>query len=374
LKEVLPHSPTHHSATSANSQGHSGARGVSSSNVMVSPSKAVSSPHHKEAANNLAKSDLNLPRSVESSRNSRSMEHLDQRMPTSASNEENHIIIRSESKDQQKRKQKQDHNDSIPHHSTPQQSSAGQGAVTREEKERRRRSADPSMQGENSTSAISRQHAIEERERQKKADKRRSLAEAPISASPLTSSPLRNSAGPGGFSQKTGSGAVSRGQMVHEMHASMDSSTNNGSSNKRKTRTSNSAGVRTDSDVADSSLVMSSGGAGSATGSTSTTSVLNATIHPLLSELQRRYSHRGISNNDAITSPPHRHQDLATQQSGSSNNSSMALVIEELRNAFELAERTSPGISDHFAHMIFARLQPGLSDERIQLAVDRLKR
>ena len=125
------------------------------------------------------------------------MEHLDQRMPTSASNEENHIIIRSESKDQQKRKQKQDHNDSIPHHSTPQQSSAGQGAVTREEKERRRRSADPSMQGENSTSAISRQHAIEERERQKKADKRRSLAEAPISASPLTSSPLRNSAGPG---------------------------------------------------------------------------------------------------------------------------------------------------------------------------------
>ena len=49
-------------------------------------------------------------------------------------------------------------------------------------------------------------------------------------------------------------------------------------------------------------------------------------------------------------------------------------LIEELRNAFELAERTSPGISDHFAHMIFARLQPGLSDERIQLAVDRLKR
>ena len=214
------------------------------------------------------------------------MEHLDQRMPTSASNEENHIIIRSESKDQQKRKQKQDHNDSIPHHSTPQQSSAGQGAVTREEKERRRRSADPSMQGENFTSAISRQHAIEERERQKKADKRRSLAEAPISASPLTSSPLRNSAGPGGFSQKTGSGAVSRGQMVHEMHASMDSSTNNGSSNKRKTRTSNSTGVRTDSDVADSSLVMSSGGIGSATGSTSTTSVLNATIHPLLSEVR----------------------------------------------------------------------------------------
>ena len=75
-----------------------------------------------------------------------------------------------------------------------------------------------------------------------------------------------------------------------------------------------------------------------------------------------------------MTSPPHRHQDLATQQSGSANNSSMALVIEELRNAFELAERASPGISEHFVHMIFSRLQPGLSDERVQLAVERLKR
>ena len=75
-----------------------------------------------------------------------------------------------------------------------------------------------------------------------------------------------------------------------------------------------------------------------------------------------------------VTSPPHRHQDLATQQSGSANNSSMGLVIDELRNAFELAERTSPGISNHFVHMIFAALQPGLSEERIDLAVERLKR
>ena len=33
----------------------------------------------------------------------------------------------------------------------------------------------------------------------------------------------------------------------------------------------------------------------------------------------------------------------------------MALVIEELRNAFELAERTSPGISDHFVQNIMAK-------------------
>jgi len=381
VKEVLPHSPSHQSSTPSNqvnSPGHVAGRGGNSgSNVLQSHGKVLLSPQPKDSANNLAKSDINIPRSVETSRNSRSMENLDQRMPTSSVKEENQNIIRHEVKDQQKRRQKQDHNDSIPHHSTQQQHLSGQTAVSREEKERRRRSADPSMQGENSTSAITRQQAIEERERQKKSDKRRSLAEAPILTSPLTSSPLRNSAGPVGFSQKLSGGAVSRGQIVHDIHVSSTEaiSNNNGSSNKRKSRGNASAGGRKEQDINDGSLGMSSSGMGvNSSGFSSSSSVLNATIHPLLSELQRRYSHRGISNNDSITSPPHRHQDLATQQSASANNSSMALIIDELRNAFELAERTSPGISDHFVHMIFARLQPGLSDERLELAVDRLKR
>jgi len=361
VKDALPHSPS-----SSNQTNSHGARlgNKNSSSVASSQNKILSSPHHRETSNNLAKSDLNISRSVESSRNSRSMEHLDQRMPTSPINEENEIIMRQEVKDQQRRRQKQDNFDSSLNHSNQQLNAGGLSSVSKEEKERRRRSADPSIQGENSSSAIARQQAYEDtRERQKKADKRRSLAEPPTSTSPLSSSPLRNSAGPGGFSQKSSSGAVSRGQTVQEIHSSADAIPNNGSSSKRKSRGNPSASGRNDSDIADGSF-----------GTPNSPSVLNATIHPLLSELQRRYSHRGISNNDAITSPPHRHQDLATQQSVSANNSSMALVIEELRNAFELAERTSPGISDHFVQMIFSRLQPGLSDDRIQLAVERLKR
>ena len=202
------------------------------------------------------------------------MENLDQRMPTSSVNEENEIIIRHDVKDQQRRRSKQDNVDPSIHHSTQPQNVTVISSVSKEEKERRRRSADPSMQGENSTSAIARQQAFEERERQKKADKRRSLAEAPSSSSPLTSSPLRNSAGPGGFSQKISGGAVSRGQVVQDIHADAIPN-NNGSSNKRKSRGNTSAGSRNDSDIADGNL-----------GSSTSSSVLNATIHPLLSEVK----------------------------------------------------------------------------------------
>ena len=65
MKEALPHSPSHHSTTSTNqmnSQGHITSRGGNnvSSNVMQSHSKVTLSPHHKDSANNLAKSDINI--------------------------------------------------------------------------------------------------------------------------------------------------------------------------------------------------------------------------------------------------------------------------------------------------------------------------
>ena len=217
------------------------------------------------------------------------MENLDHRMPTSSLSEEHQVSARHDVKDQQRRKHKQEHSDATQQHSAQQQQGVGITAISREEKERRRRSADPSMQGENTTSAMARQQAIEERERQKKADKRRSLAEGPISSSsPLSSSPLRNSAGPGGFSQKISGGAVSRGQIVHDLHiSSVDAiSNNNGSANKRRSRGSTSASGRTEHDIADGSLGMSSSLLGVSSSGTSTpSSVLNATIHPLLSEV-----------------------------------------------------------------------------------------
>ena len=215
------------------------------------------------------------------------MENLDHRMPASSLNEEQQVTKRHE-KDQQRRRHKQEHSDTNQHHST-QQHGTGNAAISREEKERRRRSADPSMQGENTSSAVARQQAIEDRERQKK-DKRRSLAEGPISSSPLSSSPLRNSAGPGAFSQKVSGvgGAISRGQIAHDLHeSSMDAITSsNGSANKRRSRGGASGSGRTEQEILDSSLGLSSTSLGVSPTGLSSSSVLNATIHPLLSEVQ----------------------------------------------------------------------------------------
>merc|ERR1712018_405490 len=60
-------------------------------------------------------------------------------------------------------------------------------------------------------------------------------------------------------------------------------------------------------------------------------SILHNTVNPLLTELHQRYTHH---------------------RSSSETHDS----IEELRNAFELAERSSPGITEHFIQLIFTRL------------------
>jgi len=73
----------------------------------------------------------------------------------------------------------------------------------------------------------------------------------------------------------------------------------------------------------------------------------HATINPLLSELARKH---GAGGRD------HRHTD----------------VVEELKNAFELAERSSPGITNRLIEQILVKLQPGLSDSRLNSAMDNL--
>jgi len=74
-----------------------------------------------------------------------------------------------------------------------------------------------------------------------------------------------------------------------------------------------------------------------------------ATINPLLSELARKH---GAGGRDS------RHTD----------------VVEELKNAFELAERSSPGITNRLIEQILIKLQPGLSDSRLNSAMENLGR
>ena len=85
-----------------------------------------------------------------------------------------------------------------------------------------------------------------------------------------------------------------------------------------------------------------------------------SSFYVLLLQLQRRYGATSSSSSQTPSAPV--------------VGSAATATIEELRNAFDLAERSCPGISEHFIQLIFTRLQPTVSDERIRASVDRLKR
>lgn len=93
--------------------------------------------------------------------------------------------------------------------------------------------------------------------------------------------------------------------------------------------------------------------------------VLQSTINPLLTDLSRRYSQMQRMASAADPSAANR-----------SNAAGNVDAIDELRNAFELAERSSPGITELFTHLILTRLQqPGnVAEDRARVAVERLAR
>lgn len=49
-------------------------------------------------------------------------------------------------------------------------------------------------------------------------------------------------------------------------------------------------------------------------------------------------------------------------------------VIEDVKNAFELAERSSPGITNQFIHDIIHKLLPSMSEQRIYNVLDKITR
>lgn len=72
-------------------------------------------------------------------------------------------------------------------------------------------------------------------------------------------------------------------------------------------------------------------------------------IFPLVSEIQRR---------------DHHNKELTQKQD----------VIEDVKNAFELAERSSPGITNQFIHDIIHKLLPSMSEQRIYNVLDKITR
>jgi len=78
-------------------------------------------------------------------------------------------------------------------------------------------------------------------------------------------------------------------------------------------------------------------------------SILYNTVNPLLAELHQHYTCHPLTP-ETLTS------------------------IEEQRSAFELAEQSSPGITEHFILLIFTQLNPYESSDFVKAYLDRLTR
>ncbi|XP_049821954.1 serine/threonine-protein kinase 26 isoform X2 [Aethina tumida] len=93
--------------------------------------------------------------------------------------------------------------------------------------------------------------------------------------------------------------------------------------------------------------------------STSTTKIessrppcLSGFIYPLISELQRKHQYNGRA----------------------ADTSHKSDAIDDLRNAFEIAERQSPGISETFICELVQKLVPSITDQRLRGVLDKVTR
>lgn len=57
-----------------------------------------------------------------------------------------------------------------------------------------------------------------------------------------------------------------------------------------------------------------------------------------------------------------------------SSRSAPTVDLVELKSAFEVAEKSSPGISDYFIKEIIHKLVPGFSETRINNLLDKMTR
>ncbi|KAJ8975122.1 hypothetical protein NQ317_003604 [Molorchus minor] len=82
-------------------------------------------------------------------------------------------------------------------------------------------------------------------------------------------------------------------------------------------------------------------------------STLSGFIYPLITELQRKHHFNG----------------RASESSHKSND-----PIDELKSAFEIADRTSPGISEMFICELVQKLVPSITDQRLKCVLDKVTR
>uniref|UniRef100_A0A8D8S5A4 non-specific serine/threonine protein kinase n=1 Tax=Cacopsylla melanoneura TaxID=428564 RepID=A0A8D8S5A4_9HEMI len=89
---------------------------------------------------------------------------------------------------------------------------------------------------------------------------------------------------------------------------------------------------------------------------------LSFLIYPLITELQRRHNYASA------------HSNRNNSSSSSGPDTGRTDAIEDLKNAFDLAERSAPGISGQFVKEVVHKLLPAMSEARVNSVVDKMIR
>lgn len=107
---------------------------------------------------------------------------------------------------------------------------------------------------------------------------------------------------------------------------------------------------------------------------TSRSQVLTSVIIPLLSELQRKYQYSTRDNNNETCSTGRNlNNNINNNTNNNNNNNNSSNAIDELKNAFEIAERTSPGINEALVREILKALLPANhSDSRLSMLMEKV--
>lgn len=321
---------------------------------VVSQGSRSGSPPKQHVANNgstVTRSDMNIPRSVEASPSSRSMEHLDR---TSSSS--NHVL-----EPQQSSPSHQGTKDKKQHTRSNQQQSSSRSSNSSSSNPQNRATHRTENNNHGESSQQQQQAALKEQRRRSSAEPGRPHPEDSSSSRKKehrrslqgTSSSSASHESPSRSSRSSQDHHHGHGGHGHDSQDKRDRGASD--RNKRRSRTKEEPSPLPHSSAHHSPQQSGPGGG---------SNVLDATINPLLSELQRRYG---------ATSSSSQNQPGVGSSSGAASNPGSG-TIDELRNAFDLAERSCPGISEHFIQLVFSRLQPTVSDDRIKSSVDRLKR
>ncbi|CAH2012185.1 unnamed protein product [Acanthoscelides obtectus] len=103
--------------------------------------------------------------------------------------------------------------------------------------------------------------------------------------------------------------------------------------------------------------------------------ILSSVIYPLIIELQRKHRYsNGKSASSAAAGGTSSMEGGHKSGIATTGGSAASDAVEELEAAFEMAERTSPGIAERFVYELVRKLVPSITEHKLNTVLDKVVR